>query len=274
MGSRRERVLLRAEQARELEGDAQRLAGGDGAEAEAFEFRVGAIDFEADAGANHDADDGLVDRGIEFNRDAHCRDFSGLQDDRGLAVLAECFEGENFRPAVAATEGGEEARRDGFAPGALAGGDVMLILRQNVAMVAAGVEAAFVEPPDFVGERGDELRFVGCEKDGGSVAAKALQAEGGAGTDERVAGREGMVEGERGDGRQVQSIGGPEVAGDGGGMNLAGVGAFEAGGEPEEFALSVAIFADHGNERAIGGGGGKLVERREGGFAEMNGHWH
>lgn len=269
-----ERVLLWAEQAGELERDAERLARGDGAKSEALKFRVGAVNLEADARPDHDADDGLIDGCVELHRDADGRYLAGMQDDRGLAVLAEGFEREDFGSSVASAEGREEARWDGFAPGALAGGDVVLILRQNFAMVAAGVEAAFVEPPHFVRQRGDELRFVRREQDGGAVAAETLQANRGAGADERVAAGERVVESESGNRRQIQGVGGPEVARDGRGMDLAGIGAIEAGAEPEEFALPAAIFADYGDQRAVGGGGGKLVERREGGFAEMNGHWH
>lgn len=81
-----------------------------------------------------------------------------------------------------------------------------------------------------------------------------------------------MVEREHRHRREIQRLGGAEIAAGTGEENLAGVGPFEPGGEPEQFALAAAIFADNGNERAVGGGSGKLVERRKGGFAELNGH--
>lgn len=273
VGGGRQRILLRAKQAGELKGDAKGFSRGDGAEAEAFEFGIRAVDLKADPGANHDADDRLVDRSMEFHRDADGGRLSRLQDDGGLPVVAERFEGEDFGAPIAAAQGREQTGRNRLAPRALTGGDVVLILRQDFAMVAAGVEAAAVDPPDLVGQRGDELRLVRSEEDGGAVAAETFQAEGGAGADQGIATGQGMVQRQGGDGRQVERVGWPLVARGRRGLDVSRVGPFQAGGEPEEFALPVAIFADHGNDRAIGGGGGKLVERREGGFAELNGHW-
>ena len=176
VGCRGEGVLLRTEKAGELERDADGLARGDGSERQPFEFSVGAVDFESDAGANHDADDGLVDRSVELDGDADGADLAGLDDDGGLAVLTEGFQSDNFGATVAAAEGGEQVRRDGFSPGALAGGEMVLIFGKNFAVVAAGVQVAFMQPPDLVGQGRDQVEFMRRDKDDGAVAAKPFQA--------------------------------------------------------------------------------------------------
>lgn len=233
-----EGVLLRAEQAGELEGEAEGLAGGDGAEREVLEFGIGAVDLEADAGADHDADDGLVDRFVKPDGDADGGGFAGLEDDGGLAGGAEGFEGDDFGSAIAAAEGRGEARRDGLAGGAEAGGEMLLVAGKDFAVVAPGMEAALVEPPDLVGEVGDEVGFVRGEQNGRAAAPEAFEVCGGVSADEGVAGGERLVEGQGGGGGEVERIGGAEVAGAGRGVDRAGGGPGQAGGEPEEFALA------------------------------------
>lgn len=129
-----------------------------------------------------------------------------------------------------------------------------------------------MQPPDLVGQGGDQLRFVRGEQNRGPIAAETFQTESGPSADEGVAAGQSMVEREGGDRREIERIGWTLVACRGGGLDLARIRPIETGGEPEEFALAVAVFSDDGNDRAVGGGGGKLVERREGGFAELNGH--
>lgn len=162
--------------------------------------------------------------------------------------------------------------RDRFAPSALAGGEVMLVLGEDFAVVAARVEAAFMQPPDLVGEGGDEVEFMRGNKNDGALAAEAFEAQGGAGADEGVAGGQGVVEREDGDGAEIERFGGGQVAAGIGGEDFARVRQNLTSGELQQFALAAAVFADEGNNRAVGGGGGKLVERRQGCFAEVNGH--
>lgn len=200
VGGGGEGVFLRGEETRKLEGDADGLARDHRSEGKFFEFGVRAVNFEADAGADHNTDDGLVDGGVKLDRDAECGDLAGLDNDGGLAVLAEGFESENFRAAVSAAEGGEEVPRDSLAPGSMARGEVVLIFGEDFAMIAAGLQPPFVDPPDFVGEGGDEVEFMGGEKDDGALAAEAFETEGGAGADEGVAGGKTVVERENRDG--------------------------------------------------------------------------
>ena len=63
---------------------------------------------------------------------------------------------------------------DRFAPGALAGREVVLVLGEDFAMVAAGVEVAFMQPPDLIGEGGNQVEFMRRDKDDGAVAAQAF----------------------------------------------------------------------------------------------------
>ena len=254
-------VFLRAELAGETVGDADRLAGLHGAERVAFELRVGAVDFRADAGADHHADDGVVDGAVELDGDADGHLLAALDDEGGRAVGAERFDGDDFSAAVAAAEGGGEWRAGGFAPGALAGGDVLEITGGDFAGVAFGVEAAIVEPPDFVGDLVEQFEIVGGDEDRGAGAAEAFEAGEGAGFDEGIAAGEGMVEGEGGDGGELERVEGAEVAGGGIETDFAGVGLGEAGGELEQLVDAGAILPNYADDSAIGSGDGNLLER-------------
>lgn len=81
-----------------------------------------------------------------------------------------------------------------------------------------------------------------------------------------------MVQRENGDRAEVKRFGRTQVAAGVRGEDFARVRQNCARGQLEEFPLAAAVFAKKGNDRAVWGGGGKLVERRQGGFAEMNGH--
>lgn len=252
-------VFLRAELAGETVGDADRLAGLYGAERVAFELRVGAVDFRADAGADHHADDGVFDGAVELDGDADRHLFAALDDEGRGAVGAERFDGDDFGAAVAAAEGGGEWRAGGFAPGAVAGGDVLEIAGADFAGIAFGVEAAVVDPPNFVGELMEEVEVVGGDEDGGAGAAEAFEAGEGAGLDERVAAGERVVEGEGGDGGELERVERAEVAGGGVETDFAGLGLGEAGGELEELVDARAILPNYADDSAIGSGDGNLL---------------
>ena len=214
----------------------------------------------------------MVDGGVELDGDADGADLAGLDNNRGFAVLAEGFEGEDFGATVSAAEGGEEVAGDGLAPLSMACGEVVLILGEDFAVIAAGVKPTFVNPPDFVGQGGDEIEFMGGNQYDGALSAEALETDGGAGTDEGVAGGKCMIERENGDGTQVERFGRGQIAAAAQGQDLSRVGEDGCAGKLKDLSLAAAVFPDKGNNRAVGGGGGKLVERRQGGFAEVNGH--
>ena len=181
-------------------------------------------------------------------------------DDEGRgAIGTEGFDGDDFGAAVATAEGGGEWRAGGFSPGAVAGGDVLEIAGGDFARIAFGVEAAVVDPPDFVGELVEEVEVVGGDEDRGAGAAEAFEAGEGAGLDEGIATGQRVVEGEGGDGGELERVEGAEVAGRGVETDFAGLGLGEAGGELEELVDARAILPNYADDSAIGSGDGNLL---------------
>lgn len=88
----------------------------------------------------------------------------------------------------------------------------------------------------------EQFEIVGGDEDRGAGAAEAFEAGEGAGFDEGIAAGEGMVEGEGGDGGELERVEGAEVAGGGIETDFAGVGLGEAGGELEQLVDAGAIL--------------------------------
>ena len=132
-----------------------------------------------------------------------------------------------------------------FAPGALLRRDVLEVAGGYFARVAFGEEAAVVEPPDFVGDLVEKFEVVGGEENGGSATTEAVDAGDGAGADESVGTGQRVIEGEGGDGGELQHVERAEVAGGGVETDFAGLRRFEAGGEAEELADTAGILADY-----------------------------
>ena len=113
--------------------------------------------------------------------------------------------------------------------------------------VAFGEEATVVEPPDFVGNLVEEFEVVGGEEYGGSATTEAVDAGDGAGADEGVGTGQRVIEGEGGDGGELQHVKRAEVAGGGVETDFARLRRVEAGGEAEELADTACILADYAN---------------------------
>ena len=151
-------VLLRAEIAVEAIGDRHGFTGMNGAEFVALEFGVGAVDLRADAGAEHDADDGIFNSGVELYGDANGHWLAAGEDHGWLALCVAGLQGENFGAAVATAQGGRKRLIGRLR--AERRGHVLAILLSDFARVALGFERAAIEPPDFVGDGFDECEIV------------------------------------------------------------------------------------------------------------------
>ncbi len=194
-------VALGAKVAGEAKGESFDFAGGDRAEVEVFEFSIGAVDFEADAGADHDANDGVRNGGLELNGDADGGGLSGFEDGDGLVEGVEAFDGADLGAAIAALEGGVE----------LAGGERKAAFLDDAAGIGvddfAGValldKAAGLEPPDFIGEGAEEFGVCGGGEDDLALAAGFVGlVEPGVASGESEGGEIGASNGLGGDGVQ------------------------------------------------------------------------
>ena len=134
-----------------------------------------------------------------------------------------------------------------FAPGALFRRDVLEVAGRYFAGVAFGEQAAVVDPPDFIGDLVEEFEVVGGEENGGSATAEAVDAGDGAGADESVGTGQSVMEGEGGDGGELQYVNRAKVAGGGVETHFAGLRRFETRGEAEELADTACILADYSN---------------------------
>lgn len=255
VGGGGEGVFLGTEGALEAEDHRAFIAWGAGAEGDLFQLGVGAEDFEADAGADHDADDGVVDgRGVA-DADADGDGLAALPEDGGAGIGVEGFDGEEFGAAVTAAEGGGEfdlllggPGAEGFHGGALGGGEDFLGR-------AAHGEFAGVDPPEFVTEGGEQAGFVGAEEDGGAGAALAFEVGGLAG-----------AFGPGGIGEQARE--GEDVFGfDGSGGGLA-----TAGGEIENRLNRRGILADEAYDGSRGHFGRQGREAFHGNVTESQSH--
>ena len=265
-------VFLRAELASKTESDTNGLARLDGADGVAFELGVRAVDFRADAGADHHADDGIFDIVIESHGDAHRQSLAALDNQSGTAVGAEGFDDDDFGAAVAAAEGRGERGGNLLAPGAELGGDVLLVGGGQFAGVAFGMETAVVDPPDLIGDLVEQFEVVGGDENGGAGLAKPFNASDGASADECVRQGQSVIEYEGGDGGKLERVESAEIAGGGVEMDFAGLRGVEAGGEAEKLLNAARFFADDADESAVGSGDGNLLYWGVRRFAEMNGH--
>jgi len=173
------RVLLRTEIAVESIGDRHGFAGSDGSELVALEFGVGAVDLRADAGADHDADDGIVYRRVEFDGHSDGHRLTAGEDHGGLALRVAGLKSRYFGAAIATAERRRE--RLIYWLRAQRSGDVLAVLLGDFARVAFGLERAAIEPPDFVGDGLDEREIVRGDEDGCVGAALFFDVGEGAG---------------------------------------------------------------------------------------------
>ena len=189
-------VLVGAQLAAEGEGHLDRVAGRARAELQTLQFRVGAVDIQADARADHHPDHRVGDRVVEADGHPHDSQFAAAPDHGRAAVLADGFDAQDLGAAVAPAHARRERRGNRLAPGADLRGDVLAVGGQHLFRIAASGQTAFAEPPDLVGEAAQQLLFVGDEQGGRASAAEAVERDGGAFADQRVVAREGVLDGE------------------------------------------------------------------------------
>ncbi len=100
------RVIPSAEIAAKTISDADRISGAHGTEVDVFELGIRAVDVQAYAGADEDADDRIFDIGVEADGDPDGGLFAAFPDEGWGVVGAEEFDVAEFGAAIAVTECG------------------------------------------------------------------------------------------------------------------------------------------------------------------------
>src|ERR1051326_2979358 len=145
-----ERVLLRAQVAAESEVETQRVAWRAGTELQPFQFGVGAVDVQADACADQDANDRLGHALGESYRYADREHLAAAQPAGQLAVFTHGFDGQNLRAPIAQAQAGRKPRLNALSPGANALRDVTAVGVEGFSGIAASDQPALFQPPDLV----------------------------------------------------------------------------------------------------------------------------
>ncbi len=89
-----------------------------GPELQPLEFRIGPVDVQSDARANHHADHRVGHRVAKAHGNPHHREFAAAPHHGGMAVLADGLHAEHLGASIAPAHSRRQRRIHAFAPGA------------------------------------------------------------------------------------------------------------------------------------------------------------
>src|SRR6185312_1770190 len=143
-------IVSGAETAGEPPRHLQFRAWARGSEHELLELGVCSVDVEADAGPDHDADDGIVHPFRKPSRYPDRHHLTAAKNDGGAPILTDQLDLFEDRSSVAIAHRGADPRQDVRARVAQRLRHVTAVLREHLRRIAARDEDAVAKPPDFV----------------------------------------------------------------------------------------------------------------------------
>ena len=272
VGSRGQRVLAWAEIAAERKHNSQDLPRLARSELELLEFRVGSVDLEPNARANHDPHHGVIDRVAILHRHPHESRLAAGPRHGGVALCVERFDCQQSRAPIPPPERRGQQCAPRRAQCADAPRHVGAVFFENLAGVAFGRQMAAVQPPKFIGGRTQQVFLMRNQQSRGPRPHQAHQFERSLSPPDGIASSQRVVEQKQRHGREVQRIRGPQQAADCGPIHRALRRLFQSSRQAQEFPRAAAVFAKDADDRAIGRRNAQSVERRERHVAKRDRH--